>query len=487
MTYRNHGRKPVEFNPPTTLESPRSGRHKTQSRLPQIPPMHHNTHKLVTLSLLAFLSSATAHAAEPPKPWTLAESIDVAPVWSGHKVGFALLTDGHEQYVAYYDADRRLTVASRQLGSKDWTYQVLPTSVKWDSHNYVTMAFDADGHLHVSGNMHCVPLIYFRTTRPRDVTSLERVPKMVGENEKRCTYPRFVKGAEGEMIFTYRDGSSGNGNQIWNVYNPKTKTWKRLLDTPLFSGEGKMNAYFVGPVQDSDGVFHICWVWRDTPDCATNHDLCYARSRDLLHWETSAGKPLKLPITLATAEIVDPVPPGGGIINGNTKIGFDTEGRVILSYHKHDAEGNTQIYNARRRNGTWEINQASDWDTRWNFQGGGSITFDIRVGSVSATDDGRLVQSQSHAKHRGGRWLLDPETLKPAGPAPREPAYPKSLGHVEGKAHGLQIRRAYDLADTQNDTVRYLLQWETRPANRDRPYPGPHTPPSTLRVHKLER
>ena len=459
----------------------------------QTSPLQHHTLPMPPQlkSLVAYvvflLASGITQAADPPEPWTLAESVDVAPVWSGHRVGFALLTDGDEQFAAYYDSDRRLTVASRKLDSTQWTYQVLPTSVKWDSHNYVTMAFDEAGQLHVSGNMHCVPLIYFRTTRPRDVTSLVRIGSMVGENEKRCTYPRFVTGAKGELIFTYRDGSSGNGNQIWNVYDLETQTWKRLLDSPLFSGEGKMNAYFVGPVQDSEGVFHVCWVWRDTPDCATNHDLCYARSRDLVHWETSNGRPLELPITLARAEVVDPVPPGGGIINGNTKIGFDADGRVILTYHKHDADGNTQVYNARRNDDGWEISQASDWDYRWEFQGGGTIHFDIRVGAVSVTDDGTLVQSQSHSKLGGGRWELDPKTLKPVGPAPRQPGYPKSLSQVESKIHGLQIRRAYDMRNSEDDTIRYLMQWETRPANRDRPYPGSPPPPSMMRVHKLVR
>ena len=447
----------------------------------------YRTSNTLTACCLLLLVFSVAHGGEPPKPWTAAESVDVAPVWSGHSVGFALVTDGDEQFIAYYDADRRMTVASRRLDSTEWTTTVLPSSVKWDSHNYVTMAFDSEEQLHLCGNMHCVPLIYFRTTSPRDVTSLERVPSMVGKSENRCTYPRFLTGADGELIFTYRDGSSGNGNQIWNVLQPETKTWKRLLDEPLFSGEGKMNAYFVGPERDGDGMFHICWVWRDTPDCATNHDLCYARSRDLVDWETSDGKPLSLPITLATAEVVDPVPPGGGIINGNTRIGFDTRGRVILSYHKHDADGHTQIYSARRQDDGWEITRASDWDYHWDFQGGGSIIFEIRVGAVSVTDDGQLVQSHSHAKRRGGRWLLDPSTLKPTGPAPREPSYPAALGRIESKFPGMQIRRAADSGGVDDERVRYLLQWETRAANRDRPYPGDPPPPGMLRVHKLVR
>jgi hypothetical protein len=35
----------------------------------------------------------------------------VAKVWSGHPVGFSLLTRSNHQYVAYYDTDRQLIMA----------------------------------------------------------------------------------------------------------------------------------------------------------------------------------------------------------------------------------------------------------------------------------------------------------------------------------------------------------------------------------------
>jgi hypothetical protein len=43
--------------------------------------------------------------------------VDVAPVWAGHPVGFDLLTHGDRQFVAFYDAERNMTVAARTLGS----------------------------------------------------------------------------------------------------------------------------------------------------------------------------------------------------------------------------------------------------------------------------------------------------------------------------------------------------------------------------------
>ena len=102
----------------------------------------------------------------------VSETLEISKVPSEFPVGFSLLTTPERQYAAYYDAERNMTVACRDLDASEWTYQTLPSRIGWDSHNYVTMALDGAGHLHVSGNMHAVPLIYFRTERPGDITSL---------------------------------------------------------------------------------------------------------------------------------------------------------------------------------------------------------------------------------------------------------------------------------------------------------------------------
>lgn len=406
-------------------------------------------------------------------------SLDVAPVWAGHPVGFDLLTQGGRQFVAFYDKDRKMTVASRNLDSKQWKFVRLPSEVKWDSHNYITMAIDAEGYIHLSGNMHVVPLIYFRTTKPYDIETFERVPSMVGRNEQRCTYPRFLRGPNGEMIFTYRDGRSGSGDQIYNVFDVRTRQWRRLLDTPFTDGQGKMNAYIHGPALGPDGYYHMVWTWRDTPDCATNHDLSYARSKDLVHWETSGGKPLALPIRIENAEIIDPIPVRGGLINGNTKIGFDSKRRVIVSYHKHDPAGNTQIYCARLEQGRWKICQISNWSYRWEFQGGGSIPFEITVGGVTASRDG-LTLGYTHAKYGSGAWRLDEDTLKILGPATRAPQCPPELNKPESTFPGMQVHVRRGGGDGH-----YLLRWETLGPNRDRPREPPLPEPSMLRVYKL--
>ena len=450
--------------------------------------MHDTSFFSLFASVLLALTLAT-HSITPadaaPSSDKIEQVIDISPVWAGHPVGFSLLTYKDWQFVAFYDDQRRMTVATRKLRENTWRFARLPESVGWDSHNYITMTVDDDDHLHLSGNMHVVPLIYFRTTRPLDIDSFERIPSMVGTNEQRTTYPVFLRGPKNELLFTYRDGSSGNGDQIYNLYDHKTRTWKRLLDKPLTNGEGERNAYFEMPRRGPDGYFHMVWVWRETPDAATNHDPTYARSKDLVHWEKSDGTPLPLPITLKAGEIVDPVPVGGGIINGNVKVGFDTKKRPIVSYHKHDANGKTQIYNARREESGWKIYPASNWDYRWEFGGGGSIPFELGVGPVQAGPDGRLTQTFRHAKFGSGVWVLDEATLKPTATLPPQGGNPPELGRVESKFAGMQARTAGDSGKSGEPGVRYVLRWETLGQNRDRPREGPVPPPSMLKLYKL--
>lgn len=417
---------------------------------------------------------------------TVVEAVDVASVWSGHPVGFCLLTHPPHQYIAYYDDQRRLTVASRRLDGGEWLYTVLPEEIGWDSHNYVTMAIDDEGLLHLAGNMHVSPLKYFRSAAPFDAASLTRVPSMIGSEEQRVTYPEFLRGVEGELIFTYRDGSSGSGNQIYNVYEPRARTWKRLLDTPLVDGEGAANAYFHGPLRGPDGYFHLCWIWRDTPDCATNHDLCYAKSKDLVHWETSGGAPYRLPITQATAEVVDPVPPGGGLLNGNAKIGFDPYGRPVIAYHKFDENGKTQLYNARLENGTWKRYPSSRWNYRWEFSGNGAIESEIRIQPIEIGSDGTITQTWWHIQYGSERWRLDPLSLAPADKLdPPPPKIPSSLRKVESAFAGMGVRFREDSGTAGAAGVRYLLRWETLGPNRDRPREKPWPQPSTLRVYRI--
>jgi len=418
---------------------------------------------------------------------------DIAQVWSGHPVGFCLKSHKGMQFLGFYDAERNMIIAVRERDAEHWTFKMLDTKVGWDSHNSITMAFDCDDVLHVAGNMHCVPLIYFRAEKPLDVESLKRVPAMVGENEQRCTYPQFITTNDGDLLFMYRDGQSGNGDWYCNIYDTAQKRWQRFFDKPLFDGEGEVNTYYHGPVKGPDGWFHLCWMWRETPACETNHLMCYARSKNLRDWEMSDGTPQPLPITRTNSQIIDPVPPGGGILNPCQRIGFDADGRVIVSYSRYDEAGNFQLMNARVEGGQFKIYQTSDWDYRWEFQGGGSIPMEISFGPVVtqrvagriAPSNGDITQSYSHIKHGNGNWRLDPVTLKPLGQAPPATRIPPEISRNESNYPGHQRRSTSDSGVIDEPGIIYTMCWETLSVNRDRPWAGDPPPPSTLRIFKL--
>lgn len=444
----------------------------------------------------------TCSAFAQSTPPRIQSRIPVSEVWAGHPVGFSLLTDnkGNRQYAGYYDTERNMVIASRPLDSTEWTRQILPTRVGWDSHNYIAMALDRAGQLHVSGNMHVTPLTYFRTTSPGDVTSLTHVPAMTGDLEDRVTYPQFITSSDGTLFFTYRSGESGKGINIYNKYDDTTGKWTRLLDKPLFDGhrptsiprpahdgDDFMNAYPTGPVYGPDGFWHMTWVWRDTYKAETNHNLGYLRSRDLVNWETVAGEPVSLPITLATPGVtVDPVPVNGGIINGSGKLGFDKEGRVVIAYHKFDDAGNTQMYLARAENGAWNTHPITQWSHRWEPQGGGSIPFEVMHSGLGNDPTLGLYINLYNIKHGGGSWYVEPDTLALGEKIPdnQVPGYlPPEVR--QGVRQGLELRTAGDVGKAP-EGMRYVLRWETQPLNRDYAHEGTPPAPSKLELIVIE-
>jgi hypothetical protein len=431
-------------------------------------------------------TGGSAGAAGTGGAGTIVKVLDVADVWSGHPVGFSLVTTATRQYVAYYDTDRTMTVASRDLTSSTWTFARLPSTVGWDSHNYIAMDIDTAGFIHVAGNMHAAPLVYFRSTMANNAATFSS-GFMIGTNENSCTYPLFFHDTAGNLVFNYRDGSSGSGNHIFNIYDTGTKTWRRLLNAPFTDGQGQRNAYPVGPVLGPDAFWHMVWVWRETPDAETNHDLSYARSRDLVQWQTAAGSNLTLPITLATSDIVDPVPQNGGMINNNTKVGFDAQNRPIVAYHKFDSAGNTQLYNARFENGKWVPHKTSSWNYRWAFSGQGTLVFEIEVEPVTVDAAGNLTQRWYHAQYGGwNAFALDPTTLAATAMLGRSLPYPVSLETVESTTAGMHVRWQNDSGAGPDPTILYMLRWETLDSNRDMPR-STIPPPTRLRLYGFKK
>ena len=411
--------------------------------------------------------------------------LDIGLVPASFPVGFGLYSFGNHQFVTYYDSAHYMTIASRTLDAKVWDYQRLDTRVGWDSHNSVIVKVDAKGYIHVVGNLHVTPLIYFRSAKPLDIHSMERIPQMVGRDENRTTYPIFMNGPKGEFLFHYRQGASGNGFEVYNIWDADRQVWTRLLDKPLIDGLGERNAYMQEPVAGPDGYFHLIWVWRETPDCATNHTLSHARSKDLINWESIDAKKVTLPITLDKKELwVDDTPPGGGLFNPGIRINFDQSGKVMIGYHKYDEKMNTQLFIARFDNGSWQKQQVTNWDFPWNFQGGGSVEAELTIDTPKPLD-GNLIAFGYNRKDIGHKVLvLDAKTLKYVREEDYTYPYPEEINIVESTFPRMRVNTRFD-SGKPSDGKRYMLRWETLPPNRDRKPEGELPGPSMLRLYVL--
>jgi hypothetical protein len=246
-----------------------------------------------------------------------------------------------------------------------------------------------------------------------------------------------------------------------------------------------MNAYQTQPTVMKDGWYHMYWVWRDTPDCSTNHDLSYMKSPDLKNWFNAFGEQVELPATLDQKQlIVDPIPVEGGIINLAAKLCLDENNNPVFVYHKFDSVGNTQFYSAQIQDNKWVYKQITNWEYRWFFSGNGSINVDLQLKSFKKRTDGNYEVDYWHLKYGSGTILLNSK-FENIGKVLKPKPFNESI-EIEGDFPGLLVQTSGDIGDSPEDGTRFLLKWETIDRNRDKPRELPWPAPSQLYLYKLK-
>lgn len=346
-------------------------------------------------------------ATKTTKTVTLADGVKLLPVggtgWAKSSVNAAifrtssLVTFKDTQIAAYYDEQRRVVLARRKLNSQDWKIFVTPyKGAAQDAHNVISLGIDGSGFLHMSWDLHNQNLRYARSTKAiddADDLKLTDMMPMTGEQEKSVTYPQFYTLPSGDLLFVYRDGSSGNGNTMLNRYDVKTQTWQ-IVQHPLVAGGGKRNAYLNNLAVDRKGGLHLSWVWRDSPDVATNHDICYAYSPDEgQSWQKSNGEKYALPISIENAEVAWPVPQNSELIN-TTSMTVDGENRPIIATYWRAQDSDVPQYQVVWHDGKkWQHAQVTQRTAPFRLSGGGTKRIPISRPLVLAgkTDEIYLI------------------------------------------------------------------------------------------------
>ncbi len=289
------------------------------------------------------------------------------------------------QYTAYYDSTGHVVLAKRTIGTNDWKVkQTSYTGNINDAHCSISIIVDGDGYLHIAWNHHNNSLHYCKSIEP-DTFALTNEMSMIDNSENDVTYPEFFKLPNGNLIFMYRYGVSGSGNCVINKYNLSEKKWERLHDV-LIDGEGQRNAYWQSCV-DALGTIHVSWVWRETWDVASNHDMCYAKSTDNgVTWQKSTGEIYTIPITAATAEYAAKIPQKSELIN-QTSMFADSHGRpYITTYYTPKGTNIPQFHLIYLDSTGWNTKQITNRITAFSLSGGGTKKIPISRPQIIAND-----------------------------------------------------------------------------------------------------
>lgn len=342
---------------------------------------------LLTLLICAAAGSLQAQKLIPVAPGYAATSVNTT-IFRNNSV----VTNGKYQYVSFYDNEGYVTVGKRKLKSDRW--DVKRTRYKGnvkDAHNVISMMVDGDGYIHMSFDHHGHPLRYCKSVAPGSLEFGDLI-SMTGNDETHVTYPEFYNLKNGDLIFVYRSGSSGNGNLVMNRYDVKSKSWSRVQDV-LIDGEGKRNAYWQLCVDES-GVMHLSWVWRETWMVETNHDLCYARSLDGGRtWEKSDGEKYSLPINAGNAEYACIIPQRSELIN-QTSMTTDKKGRpYIVTYWREQGSDVPQYRLVWNDGDAWHQQQISQRRTPFSLSGGGTKMIPIARPRLVIDEKGKKTRA----------------------------------------------------------------------------------------------
>ncbi|MGH3878073.1 MAG: BNR repeat-containing protein [Actinophytocola sp.] len=253
---------------------------------------------------------------------------------------------GTVQYAVWWNNARHPIIGQRTYPGGDWvTFDLAAVSgnplvspVALDGHNTINVAVDTDGKLHVAANMHTNPMRYVRSVNPHDITSWTSTNKPGGSFTS-LTYPQFIRLAGGQLHISYREGTSGNGDNYLQKWNPGSGAW----DSAVKITDGKSsseNPYLHRIAVGTDDSIHMAIVWRGSGNGNTNNDLCHIRSLDGgVSWQSQAGAALTLPITHTTApKVLDTAATGSGLLN-TCGIDVDTSGVPHIATHIWTTDG----------------------------------------------------------------------------------------------------------------------------------------------------
>ncbi len=326
------------------------------------------------------------------------------------------------QYAACYQGNTtnstgKVEVGRRLLPYGSWQTLVLTdynfTTV--DSHNDVVLGIcPGDGSIHLTFDHH-VSTLHYRVSvagLADNPTTTAWTAAQFGVVKDRLltggpsamtqvTYPRFIPTPAGKLLFTYRYGSSGGGDEILYEYSGTTHAWSLVGQYTTRTGtyigtltnQTDRNAYFDNTFFDANGRLHATWCWRETPDASSNHDILYAYSDDTGRtWKNQLGSNISTTgtsfISANSPDIIGvTIPQKRNYINNSAMI-TDKQGRVhVVAWMLPAASPDQTTFDTALSSGSRFVHYWRGTDGVWRKNE--TILTGSRA-KLAADDDGRL-------------------------------------------------------------------------------------------------
>jgi hypothetical protein len=344
-----------------------------------------------------------------------------------------LLTYNGYQYATYYNAAGHVCVARRPLSGGGWQVAELSdyTLTGTDAHDVVAMGISpADGKIHLSFDQHAETLNYRKTTGDvlSNPGSVSWGPQLfgavshqliAGNTLSSVTYPTFVTEPSGKLLFTFRVGTAGNGQQV--LYEYTGGQWQNLgavtESTGTYTGSGgytstSRSPYFQRLMYDQNGRLDATFTWREI-NGELNHDLMYMYSDDNGRtWKNNSAATVA---QTGTADLVNVNDAGLKVVSVDENNGLDNCGGGMYALssgviHTVDIEADTFIWfgGANQRFYHHWRDAAGAWHTSTlNFSGScPQVVATANAVYIAYVNYGKVCIAKATASNNFNDWQL---------------------------------------------------------------------------------
>lgn len=248
-------------------------------------------------------------------------------------------------FICYIDGNLDVNIAHK-LPNDTWESPVtIATGNADDAHNYCSLGIDTLGYVHASYDQHSSGLNYKRSVTPYDVQiMMTAAATMPVPANAEISYPQFVRAGRNleTLLFLYRNGASGNGDECLNRYDEITLQWVSVA-CPMIKGKDLANPsspYLAPPRVDSLGNLRILYTNRVSYYNFGLFTLTYDASINAFLGQ--AGESLTLPLTLNS--------PGSVVLASSEKVsnsGLNIDALTASVVYLRETSGKYEVFAAK--------------------------------------------------------------------------------------------------------------------------------------------